>query len=76
MIIQLFVVFCLVQNGYICRTLEMVPKDLHAIASIAECTKGGAVGSMQFTLDHMEWRVKGWRCVEKPLVVRQWLGSR
>jgi hypothetical protein len=75
-IIQLFVVFCLVQNGYICRSIEMVPQDLHAITSVAECTKGGAVGGMRFTLEHMEWRVKGWRCIEKPTVVRQWEAAR
>jgi hypothetical protein len=76
MIIQLFVVFCLTQNPYMCRTLEMVPQDLHAITSVAECTKGGAVGGMRFTLEHMEWRVKGWRCVEKPNLVSQWIGAR
>lgn len=74
MIIQLFVVFCLVQNPYMCRTIEMTPID-HVMTSTPDCTKGGAVGGMQFTLEHMEWRVKGWRCIEKPTVVRQWLGA-
>lgn len=73
---SLFVIFCLVQNPYICRSLEMVPQDGHAIVSVAECTKGGAVGTMRFTLEHAEWRVKGWRCVEKPTAMQAWLKDR
>jgi hypothetical protein len=70
--IQLFVVFCLVHNPYLCRAIEMTPID-HAMTSTAECTKGGAIGGMQFTLEHMEWRVKGWRCTEKPKIMHTWM---
>lgn len=72
-IITLTVIYCLVLNGYICRTLEMVPQDGHEIVSIPECNKGGAIGSMQFTLDHMEWRTKGWKCIERQNPMQTWL---
>jgi len=69
------VVFCLVQNPYMCRTLEMVPVD-HATVSIPECIRGGMIGGMTFTLDHADWRIKGYRCIEKPTVVQSWAAQR
>lgn len=70
--IKLVVVFCLTLNPYMCRTLEMVPED-HAIVSIGECLRGGAVGGMSFTLEHQEYTVKGWRCTEAPTDMQVWL---
>jgi hypothetical protein len=49
----------------------MVPED-HAAVSIPECIKGGAIGGMSFELDHIEWRTKGWRCVERPNIMEAW----
>jgi hypothetical protein len=74
--ITLVVVYCLTVNPYMCRTLEMVPDDGRAIASIAECIKGGAIGGMSFTLEHAEWHVKGYRCQEKPTEVQAWLRDK
>ena len=74
--ITLFVVFCLVQNPYMCRSLEMVPQDGHAIVSVAECTKGGAIGVMRFHLEDADWQVKGWRCTERQTVMQQWSQQR
>lgn len=73
--ITLVVVFCLVQNSYICRTLEMAPID-HKTVSIPECIRGGAIGGMTFVLEHAEWRVKGYRCTEKLTVVQQWAKTK
>lgn len=74
--ITLVVIFCMKLNPYLCQTLEMVPDDGHAIATQMECIRGGAVGGMQFTLDHIEYVTKGWRCVEKPNVMTTWLRNR
>lgn len=74
--IELVVVFCMTLNPTMCRTLPMVPDDGHEVTSQSECMKGGAVGGMTFTLDHIEWSVKGWRCTEKPNVVQTWLRDR
>jgi len=73
--VVLTVKFCLVLNPYICQTLEMVPED-HAIVSVAECIRGGAIGSVTFTMEHMEWRTRGYRCVERPDVMQKWLNRR
>lgn len=70
--IKLVVVYCLVLNPYICRTLETVPDDGHVIASQMECIKGGAIGGMKFTLDNAEWQTKGWHCQERPNIVQAW----
>lgn len=69
--ITLLVTFCMTLNPSLCRTLEMVPED-HAAVSIPECIKGGAIGGMSFELDHIEWRTKGWRCVERPNIMEAW----
>lgn len=74
--ITLVVVYCLTANPYLCRTLEMVPEDGHEIASIPECLRGGAIGSMRFTLEDAEWMVKGYKCQEKPTEVQAWLKDR
>jgi hypothetical protein len=74
--IRLVVKFCLVLNPYICQTLEMVPDDGHAMASAMECIRGGAIGGMNFTKDHMEWQTRGWRCDERPDVMQSWLATR
>lgn len=74
--ITLVVMYCMILNPSMCRVLEVVPVD-HEIVSIPECIKGGAMGdTLRFTLDHIEWRVKGWRCQEKPTEVQAWLKER
>jgi hypothetical protein len=69
--ISLLVTYCMVLNPSMCRVLEVVPATSE-IVSIPECIKGGATADLvTFTLDHTQWRVKGWRCTEKPrLVIR------
>lgn len=74
--ITLVVIFCLKLNPTMCRTMEMVPDDGHKVTSQMECIKGGAIGGMTFTMDHMEWKTKGWRCTEKPTVMQTWLRNR
>lgn len=74
--ITLTVIFCLKLNSYICKSLEVVPDDGHAIASVGECIRGGAVGGMSFTLENVEWQVKGWRCIERPNIVQAWRRDR
>lgn len=75
--IVLTVTFCLVLNQYACRSLEMIPDDGHKVVSQMECIKGGAIGGMTFTLDHADWAVRGWRCIEKPPTdFQQWLSQR
>ena len=68
----LTVTFCMTLNTTMCRKMEMVPADGHAIASQMECIKGGAIGGMTFVLEHIEWRTKGWRCEERPNIVQAW----
>jgi hypothetical protein len=71
--ITLFVIYCMVLNPTMCRTLELVPAD-HEIVSIPECIRGGAMGDIaRFTLDHTQWQVKGWRCTERPTPMQAWL---
>lgn len=74
--VKLVVVFCLALNPYLCRNIEMVPGDGRAIASAGECLRGGAIGGMSFVLEHAEWQVKGWRCVERRNEVAVWLRDR
>lgn len=69
--VKLIVKFCLVMNPYLCQSLEMAPDD-HVMVSIAECIRGGALGGMTFTKDHMEWQTHGWRCVEIPNQMQVW----
>ena len=69
--ITLVVTFCMILNPTLCRTLEIVPRD-RAIVSVPECMKGGAIGSMTFELEHIEWRTRGWRCKEKPSLIEAW----
>ena len=69
--ITLVVTYCMVINPTMCRELEMVPVD-HEMVSIAECLKGGAIGSMSFVLDHIEWQTRGWHCIEKPNLMQAW----
>jgi hypothetical protein len=74
--ITLLVTYCMVLNATQCRVLEVVPAD-HTTVSIPECIKGGAMAELaSFTLDHARWRVKGWRCTEKPTQVQAWLRTR
>jgi hypothetical protein len=61
--ITLVVTYCMVMNPTMCRELEMVPLD-HAMASIPECLHGGVLGSVSFTMEHIEWQTKGFRCRE------------
>ncbi len=71
--ISLFVVYCMVLNPTMCRVLELAPVD-HEIVSIPECIRGGAMGDIAgFTLDHAQWRVKGWKCKEVPTMMQTWL---
>ena len=63
--IHLIITFCLLQNPYLCRSLEIVPEDYRAITSTMDCMMGGAVGGMQFTMDHADWSIKGWRCEDR-----------
>lgn len=74
--IILTVTFCMTLNPMLCRTLEMVPDDGRKITSQMECIKGGAIGGMSFELDHIEWRTKGWRCIEKPSIISAWRDQR
>jgi hypothetical protein len=74
-LVVLMVTFCMTLNPQMCRTLEVAPQD-HAIVSVPECLKGGAIGSMTFTLEQIEWRTKGWRCIEKPPIVQAWRRDR
>lgn len=69
--ITLVVTFCMTLNPTMCRNLEIAPVD-HAIVSIPECIHGGAIGSMRFELEHIEWITKGWRCVERPNIIAAW----
>jgi len=72
----LIVVYCLVSNPYLCRELELAPID-GSIVSIPQCIRGGAMGDVaSFTLDHARWRVKGWRCTEKPTAMQAWLRDK
>ena len=71
MIITLVVTFCMTLNPTMCRELEMVPSG-RTMVSVPECLKGGAIGSMSFQLDHIEWYTRGWRCEERPNVVAEW----
>ncbi len=71
--ISLFVVYCMIYNPTMCKTLEVVPAD-HEITSVAECLKGGAMGDVaRFTLDHTQWQVKGWKCTETQTPMQAWL---
>lgn len=75
--IDLVVIFCMTINPTMCRTMPMVPDDGHEIASIGECLRGGAIGGMTFVLEHTEWQVRGWRCIEKPPTdFQQWLSQK
>jgi hypothetical protein len=60
--ITLTITFCMVLNGYICRSIEFQPADDRPITSINDCLMGGAIGSTSFMLEHAEWTVKGWHC--------------
>lgn len=71
--ITLVVVFCLILNPTMCKSLEIVPDDGREIASIEECLKGGAIGGMTFTLENAAWQVKGYRCQEKPTEMQTWI---
>jgi hypothetical protein len=74
-VITLMVTYCMILNPTMCRVLEVIPAT-NAIASIPMCIKGGAMGDLvSFTLDHAEWRVKGWRCTETPNPMEAWLRS-
>ena len=66
--ITLVVTFCMVLNPTMCRQLEMVPEG-HTTVSVPECIKGGAIGGMSFVLEHVEWRTRGWHCLEKPNII-------
>jgi hypothetical protein len=71
--IILLVTYCLTLNPTQCRQLEVVPID-HAIISVPECIRGGAVyEATTFRLENAEWTVKGWSCQEKPNVMQTWL---
>ena len=71
--ITLLVTYCMILNPTQCRVLEVVPAD-HSIVTIPECIKGGAMSDLtRFTLDHAEWRVKGWRCFERSTPMQAWL---
>ena len=73
--ITLLVTYCMILNSSMCRTLEVVPTG-HAVVSIPERIKGGAMADLvSFTLEHTEWRVKGWRCTEQPTPMQAWLRS-
>jgi hypothetical protein len=55
--------------------LEVVPATAE-ITSIPMCLKGGAMADLvSFTLDHTQWRVRGWRCTERPSPMAAWLRS-
>lgn len=78
--ITLTVVFCMLLNPTMCRELEMVPID-HAITSPMECIMGGAIGGMQyeqmqFKLEGITWRVRGWRCKQAPSAYKEWAEER
>ena len=60
--IHLFVIYCLVLNGYICKELEMIPDSYRPIVSITDCIMGGAIGGTTFTLEHAKYTVKGFKC--------------
>jgi hypothetical protein len=76
MMITLIVTYCMILNPTMCRELEIIPVD-RAIVSIPECIRGGAMGDvLRFTLDHAEWRTKGWRCVESKTLMAEWAKSR
>jgi hypothetical protein len=76
----LTVVFCMQLNPTMCRTLEMVPVD-HAMTSVMECIRGGAIGGVQyeqqqFKLEGVVWRVRRYRCEERPSAVRAWVQGK
>lgn len=73
--IVLLVTFCMDLNPTLCRSLEMVPID-HAMTSVAECIRGGAIGGMSFELDHIEWHTRGWKCVERQNPMEALKGER
>jgi hypothetical protein len=60
--IHLFVIYCLVLNGYVCKELEMIPDSYRPITSITDCIMGGFIGGMRFTMDHAEYTIKGFKC--------------
>lgn len=74
--IHLAITFCLIHNPTMCRTMEFAPDDGRNMTSVMECLRGGAIGGMTFTLENMDWRVKGWRCVETPNVMQTWRRNR
>jgi len=45
--IRAFVLYCMVLNPTMCRTLEIVPEDGHKITSQIECLMGGAIFDAQ-----------------------------
>jgi hypothetical protein len=60
--IRLTIIYCMVLNPTMCKPLEFVPADFRPITSEMDCLMGGAIGSTQFVIDHVDWFVKGWRC--------------
>ncbi len=50
---------------------------LQYLLSVAEENPANAeIGGMSFRLQNIEWRVKGWRCGERPTEFQVWLGKR
>lgn len=60
-----FVVYCMLLNPTMCRSLEIIKDDYTYATTQMECMKGGAIYSgngLRFDLDGATWVVKGTRC--------------
>ena len=71
--ITLTVVFCMVANPYMCKSLPMGHWDYQAITSMTDCMMGGVIGGMTFTLENADWQVKGFRCTQDDTEKDTWL---